>query len=94
MGHSPWGHKESDTTERLNNKNNNGGERGCVSFPLLSTGDRCLGFALGQEEKAAALRVTVLFAVLLSRLFVCCALESLKPSSSQINRNFGRAVSV
>ena len=65
-----------------------------MSSPLLSTRDRCLGFALGQEEKAAALRVTVLFAVLLSRLFVCCALESLKPSSSQINRNFGRAVSV
>ena len=22
-GYSPWGHKESDTTEQLNNKNNN-----------------------------------------------------------------------
>ena len=73
MGSSPWGLKELDMTERLNNENNNGGVRGVLSFLLLSTRDRRLGFTLGQqEEKAAALCVAVRPAFLLSRLFACC----------------------
>ena len=38
--YSPWGHKESDTTERLNNKNQSSWERRCLftSYHLFSFG--------------------------------------------------------
>ena len=36
-GYNPWGHKESDKTERLNNSNNKSRKQGSCFFSLCST---------------------------------------------------------
>ena len=51
MGYSPWGHKELDTTERLNNKNSNGGVRGCAEFPSVQHKRQVSGLRIGTARR-------------------------------------------